>query len=168
VAMAVKAAAGDLPGRDVERGEQAGDAMADVVVGAPLGQSGPQRQHRRGAVQGLDLGLLVHAQHHRAGGRLQVQPADVGHLGQQLRVGGELERLQAVGGKLMVGPHPSDGHAADLEVVGEGAGRPVSDAKALGWAGQGGGHDLGPSILSDGGGRPERGWSTSPSKPWAA
>ena len=44
---------------DVEGGEQAGDAVADVVVGAALGHAGHHRQHRLGAVQGLDLALLV-------------------------------------------------------------------------------------------------------------
>ena len=50
---------------DVERREQAGDAVADVVVGAPLGHAGHHRQHRLGPVQRLHLRLLVHAQHHR-------------------------------------------------------------------------------------------------------
>jgi hypothetical protein len=62
-----------------------------------------------------------------------------------------------VGGKLVVGPDPSDGHTADPQVGGEGAGRPVGDAEAFGWAGQGRGHDLGASIISDGGG-PARAW----------
>src|SRR6202042_3989375 len=58
---------------DVEGGEQAGDPVAGVVVGAPLGHAGHHRQHRLGPVQGLDLGFLVHAQHHRLLGRGVVQ-----------------------------------------------------------------------------------------------
>jgi hypothetical protein len=57
----------------------------------------------------------------------------------------------------MVGPDPGDGHAADPKMVGQGAGRPVSDAKALGWAGQGGGDDRGASGIADGAG-PARAW----------
>ena len=54
----------------VERGEQAGGAMAGVIVGAPLGLPGPHRQQWLGAIQGLDLALLVGAQDHRPVGRI--------------------------------------------------------------------------------------------------
>ena len=64
---------GDLPGGDLQGGEQGGGAVPHVVVGAPGGQARPQRQHRGGPVQGLDLGLLIHADHHRALRRRQVQ-----------------------------------------------------------------------------------------------
>ena len=82
---------------DVERGEQAGDAVPDVVVGAALGHARHHRQHRLRAVQGLDLGLLVHAEHHRLLGRVQVQPDDVADLVHELRVGGQLERVRRCG-----------------------------------------------------------------------
>jgi hypothetical protein len=52
--------ADDLAGGDIEDSEQGGQAVADVVVGAPLGHAGHYRQHRLGPVQRLDLGLLVH------------------------------------------------------------------------------------------------------------
>jgi hypothetical protein len=55
----------DLTGGHIQRGEQGGDAMAQVVMRAPFGQPGHHRQHRRGPIQGLDLGLLVHAKHQR-------------------------------------------------------------------------------------------------------
>jgi hypothetical protein len=38
------------------------------------------REHRRGAFQGLQLRLLVHAEHHRALGRMQIEPDDVADL----------------------------------------------------------------------------------------
>ena len=82
---------------DVERGEQAGDAVADVVVGASLGHARHHRQDRLGAVQGLDLGLLVDAEHHRALGRVVVEPDDVDDLLDEQRVGGQLERLGRCG-----------------------------------------------------------------------
>jgi hypothetical protein len=44
---------------DVEGGEQAGDAVPQVVMGAPFGHARHHRQHRLGAVQGLDLALLI-------------------------------------------------------------------------------------------------------------
>jgi hypothetical protein len=55
----------DLAGGHLQGGEQAGSAVAEVIVGAPLGQPRPQRQDWPGAVHGLHAGLVVHAQHHR-------------------------------------------------------------------------------------------------------
>jgi hypothetical protein len=52
----------DLVGGDLEGGEQGGDAGADVVVAAAFRDTGHHRQDRLGAVQGLDLRLLVHTQ----------------------------------------------------------------------------------------------------------
>ena len=46
---------GDLAGGDLQRGEQAGGAVADVVVGLLLGNALAQRQNRLGPIQRLDL-----------------------------------------------------------------------------------------------------------------
>jgi hypothetical protein len=164
VSMPVKAAAGDLAGGDLQGGEQAGDAVPDIIVGAPLGQPRAQRQGWRGAVQRLDLGLLVHTEHDRAGRRFQVQGTQVGDLGQQLGIGGELERLDAVRGKVVVGPDPSDRHAADLEVAGQGPGRPVRDTEVGGRPGQGDGDDLGPASLVDDAGSARAGLVVQPAQ----
>ena len=64
-----------------------------VVVGAALGRAGHQRQHRRGAVEGLHPGLLVDAEHHRRVRRVQVQPHYVADLVDELRVRRHLELL---------------------------------------------------------------------------
>jgi len=53
----------------VERGKQRG-AMADIVMGLPGRNPGPQRQHRLGSAQCLDLALLIHTQHQSLGGRV--------------------------------------------------------------------------------------------------
>ena len=50
---------GDLPGGDLERSEQAGGAVADVVVGLLLENALAQRQDRLRSVQSLDLALLM-------------------------------------------------------------------------------------------------------------
>src|ERR1700689_2275270 len=63
----------DLAGGDVERGEQAGRAVADVVVAAPGRRSRQDRQAGGGAVNRLDLGLLIHAQDRGVLGRVHVQ-----------------------------------------------------------------------------------------------
>ena len=100
------AGSGDLAGRDLQRGVEAGGAVALVVVGHPLRLAGLDRQRRLGAVQRLDLGLLIDAQHQRAFRRVEVEPDDVDHLLDQLRVVGELERADLVGLELVITPDP--------------------------------------------------------------
>ena len=56
---------GDLAGRDVQGGEQRGGAVADVVVGLAFRHPDLHRQGGRGAIQGLDLALLIDAEHDR-------------------------------------------------------------------------------------------------------
>ena len=94
MSVPVLAQPGDLPGGDLQGGEQRGGAIPDVVMGALLGMPGLHRQRLLGPVQRLDLGLLVHTQHDRVLRRRQIQPDDVGDLGDQLGIGGELERLR--------------------------------------------------------------------------
>ena len=68
--VATMALADHSAGFEVERGEQVGGAVTLIIMGAPLGLPGPQREQWLGAIQGLDLGLLVGAQHHRFVGRI--------------------------------------------------------------------------------------------------
>jgi hypothetical protein len=49
---------------DVERREQAGGAVAHVVMAAPLGHARHHRQHRLGAIEDLHPGLFIDTQHH--------------------------------------------------------------------------------------------------------
>ena len=93
VAVPVLAEPGHLPGGDFQGGEQGGGAMADVVVAALLVVARLHHKHFLGAVQRLDLGLLIDAQHDRVSRRVQIQAYNVGDLGLQFRVGGELERV---------------------------------------------------------------------------
>jgi hypothetical protein len=50
-------------------------------VGVPLGAVGLHRQHRLGAVEGLDLALFVDTQRDRVFGRVEIQADHVGDLG---------------------------------------------------------------------------------------
>ena len=93
VAVPVLAEPGHLPGGDFQGGEQGGGAMADVVVAALLVVARLHRKHFLGAVQRLDLGLLIDAQHDRVSRRVQIQAYNVGDLGLQFRVDGERERV---------------------------------------------------------------------------
>ena len=101
-------------------------------MGAASGQAGPQRQHRRGPVQRLDLGFLIHADHHRVLRRRQVQPHEITDLRLQLRVGGELERLQAVRLDAPLAPDPGHRRERDPQLGRQEPGRPVRDPQTPG------------------------------------
>ena len=96
VPMARLAAADDRALEHVERGEERGRAVTEVVVGLALGDARAQRQDRPGPVECLDLALLVDAQHQGFVRRAEVQAHDVAHFGNEVRVTAELEALQAV------------------------------------------------------------------------
>ena len=125
------AGVGDLAGGDLQRGEQRGGAVADVVMGGLLRQAGSHRQDRRGPVQGLDLRLLVDAQHDRVLGRVQVEPDDVADLRLQLRVGGELERLPPPRLQPPLAPDPRHPHIRDPQLAGQQPARPVRHPQLL-------------------------------------
>jgi hypothetical protein len=93
---------------DVERGEQAGHAVADVVVGSPLGPAGHHGQYRLAAGQRLGLAPFVHAQHDRALRRVEVEPDHVVDLLHEQRIGRQLERLGAM--RLPISSISGEGH----------------------------------------------------------
>ncbi len=92
MAMASFAFREDDPCRDVQGGEQGCRAMTDVIVRDALDISQPHRQHRLRPIQGLDLALLVDAQHQRIVRWIEIQPDYVPHLLHKERIGGEFER----------------------------------------------------------------------------
>jgi len=63
----------DLAGRQVERGEQIGDSVSFLVVGALFDLTGSHRQRRLGSVECLDAGLLVDTHHDCMFWRVHVQ-----------------------------------------------------------------------------------------------
>jgi len=67
--------------------------VAHVVVGESLDAAEPHGQHRLGAVERLNLALLVDAQHHRVIGRVQVETDNVANLLNEEGVRGEFEML---------------------------------------------------------------------------
>ena len=131
LAVPVVALIGDLPGGDLQCREQRRGAVALVVMGGLLRQAGPQWQDRGGAVQRLDLALLVHAQHDRVLRRRQIQPDHLAHLRLQLRIGGELERLAPPGLHLVLPPRPGHRGVPDAQLAGEQTGGPVRDREPL-------------------------------------
>jgi len=71
---------------DIQRREEAGGAMALVIVSATLNLAGQRGKDRLAAAQRLHLTLLIHAQHQCMMRRVQVQADDVSHLVDQQRI----------------------------------------------------------------------------------
>jgi hypothetical protein len=76
MAMALQLPRNELSIEHVERGEQRGSAVALVVVGHRRGASLFYGQSRWGALERLQLALLIAAQHQRTLGRLQLRTHD--------------------------------------------------------------------------------------------
>jgi len=120
--------ADDLAGGDVQRGEQVHSSVPHVAGAAPLGHAGHHRQHRGGALQRLDLRLLVHAEDRRVGRRGQVQAHHVPDLAGQQRVRGNLEGLGPPGLEPERPPDPQHAGGRDAHPPGQLPLRPVRGA----------------------------------------
>ncbi len=120
-----------LAGSDVQCGVQVGGAVADVVVAAPLGHAGHQRQDRRASVERLDLRLLVDAEHDRGLRRVEVEADDVPDLVYELWIRGKLERLRLVRLEPERPPDPADRRLRHASGRRHRAGRPVGRAGRL-------------------------------------
>ena len=89
--VALHAAPDDLAFRDIEGGEQGGGAAALVVVGHGGAASFLHRQTGLGAIQGLDLALLVEAKHDGVGCRIDIETDPLVELRGGFGIVGELE-----------------------------------------------------------------------------
>ena len=125
VAVPGPAVGENLAGRGVQRGEQRRRAVALVIVGHRGGATARQRQRRLGPLQGLTLGLLVHAQHHRGLRGIQVQPDDIDELGLEVRIVGQLERLHPPRAQLPRPPQTRHRVLADTVARRHGPRRPM-------------------------------------------
>ena len=106
--------------------------MADVVVAGPRRGAGQHGKHRCGAIERLDLGLLVHAQHQRPLGGIQVQPDDVADLGHEQRILGQLPRILFVRSQSERPPDPRHHRLRQPKVLGHRPRRPVRRIRGCG------------------------------------
>ena len=81
--VALHAAADHGAVEHIEGGEQRGGAVALVVMGHGAGFARLERQARLGAIEGLDLGLLIDREDQGVLGRGQVEADDVLELGDE-------------------------------------------------------------------------------------
>jgi len=103
----------NLAGGDLQSRVEARQSIPTIVVRLAGRQSRPQRQDRLRAVQSLYLGLLVHTQNNGVGRGIQVEPHHVVDLLLGLRVGTELERLDAMRLQVMSPPDSMNGAVRD-------------------------------------------------------
>ena len=108
VPVALHAAPDDLALQDVEGGEQGGGAVALVVVGHGGAASLLHRQAGLGAIEGLDLALLVEAEHDGVGRRIDIETDDFLELLGEFGIVGELERAHPM--RLQPVPLPDAPH----------------------------------------------------------
>ncbi len=109
----------------VEGCKQRGRAMALVVVGDGAGPPALHRQSRLRAVQGLDLTLLVAAEHQRMLGRVHVQAYHVQQLVLEAGITRQLEAAAQVRLEAMAVPNAADGRGTRSKMLGQCAGAPV-------------------------------------------
>ena len=119
-------AAADHPAvEDVERGEQGRGAVALVVVRPGAGLAWLQRQAGLGAVERLDLALLVEREDQAVGGRIDIQPDDVAQLLGERRIVRALEGAQAMRLEVVLGPDPLHRAERDVRFLGHRPAGPV-------------------------------------------
>ena len=78
--------------------------MAFVVVRQGAAPAGLQRHSRLGAVEGVDLTLLIGRGHHGVHWRIEIEADNVGQLVGEVWVARPLERAAAMRLKLVRGP----------------------------------------------------------------
>src|SRR5258705_6526658 len=101
MSMVLHVAADDGAIENIERGEQCGGAVALVIVRHRPGATRLHRQPRLGAVEGLDLALLVDREDDRVGGRVDIETDHILELLGEPRIVRQLERSDTVRCKLV-------------------------------------------------------------------
>ena len=117
MAMPAHAAPNHGPVENVERGEQRRRSVALVIVGHRPAFAGLDRQARLGAVERLDLALLVDGDDDGVLGRVHVKADDVLDLLDEIGIVGALERAQAMGLRSMRFPQALNGAQADATAL---------------------------------------------------
>ena len=116
MAMALHVAADDGAVEHVERGEQRGGAISLVIMGHRAGAPFLQRQSGLGAIERLNLALLIEGENDRVRRRIDIEPDDVPQLFDELGIVRELELPHAVRLKTVSAPDALDRAHADPDL----------------------------------------------------
>jgi hypothetical protein len=99
----------------IERGEKGRGSVTFVGMTEPCHRSAiGQLQPALGALQSLDVRLLVDRKHHGVRGRLQVEPDNVGRLLRKGRIGADTPTEPPRQRDLMPAQNPPDGDVAQM------------------------------------------------------
>src|SRR5579863_6356952 len=109
VAMTTLALTHHGSGDGVEGRKQCGRAVSQVVVRYPFDVTEPQGQHRLGALQRLNLALLIDTQYQGFVGWVQIQSDNIAHLFDEERIGGKLKMSGSMRLQAESPPDPMDG-----------------------------------------------------------
>src|SRR5271167_408709 len=125
VPMALHTSADDLAFEHVEGSEQRRCSVTLVVVGHCAGTAFLHRQAGLGAIEGLDLRLLIDREDDGMGERMDLEPDHIAQLFDELRVVGEVELLDPVRLETMRAPDALNGARADADGFRHHRGSPV-------------------------------------------
>jgi hypothetical protein len=137
VLVSLLARANHLSGEHVQSREESGGTVSLVVVGYRLAASLLHRQSRLGAVQSLDLGLLVHAKNQRLLGRIHIESDHVDQLLFEVGIRAELELFDLMRLQTRSGPNPLNARFTDSRRFSHSTGAPMSSPVGLGESGDG-------------------------------
>ena len=127
VPVLLHAPADDRAVENIESREQRGGAVTLVVVGYRLAFAGLERQAGLGAIQRLDLGLLVDRQNESVGRRRHVKADDVLEFGDEIGIVRALERPETMRLQLVRFPDPLHRAQRNTHDLGHGTAGPVRD-----------------------------------------
>ena len=131
MAMPLLAQAKDLAVGCIQRGKQSGCAVVFVVVRHGGTASALQRQAGLGTIEGLNLALLVGAQHQRVLRRIEIQADDVFQFLDEGRIVADLESFHAMRFQPVGPPDAPNAGFADADGRGHGASAPVRGVRRL-------------------------------------
>jgi hypothetical protein len=123
VSMLWHAASDHGPVENIEGGKQCRRAVTLVIMGHGPTLAGFERQARLGAIESLDLALLVDRQDDGMSGRVHVETDHVFDLFGEFWIIGALERPQAMWLEAMGIPQTLDGAKRDADGLGHRPGR---------------------------------------------
>ena len=93
-------------------------------------QAWPQGKNGRGAIEGLNLALLVKAQNQRPIWRIEIEPHHIANLLFEARIVGEFKSLHAMRLDIVPLPYPMHNGSAYAQLPGQSANAPMRTAVA--------------------------------------
>ena len=124
-AMAGQALADDRAARHIEGGKQRCRTVTLVIMGHGAGPALLHGKAWLGAVEGLDLALLIDAEHQRLVGRIEIKSHDVLDLFGKIGIVGDFEAAHQMRFKAVFMPDTLDARVADAHLSGHRTHAPV-------------------------------------------